>query len=164
MDKHKDTLGSADVSTRLIDNASNTPFVLLASLRVKPDRLEEYLELAKKTDTAVKESEPGMLLHTFDADPSDPCAFTWTEVYENDAALIAHLNNPKLDEYLKGHEEMGDGLEVEIYGALTEDTIQFLNDSGIPWTHHSTRFGFFEDFGPRKILSEAKSINSHSLP
>ena len=152
MDKHKDTLGSADVSTRLIDNASNTPFVLLASLRVKPDRLEEYLELAKKTDTAVKESEPGMLLHTFDADPSDPCAFTWTEVYENDAALIAHLNNPKLDEYLKGHEEMGDGLEVEIYGALTEDTIQFLNDSGIPWTHHSTRFGFFEDFGPRKIL------------
>ena len=152
MDKHKDTLGSADVSTRLIDNASNTPFVLLASLRVKPDRLEEYLELAKKTDTAVKESEPGMLLHTFDADPSDPCAFTWTEVYQNDAALLAHLNNPKLDEYLKGHEEMGDGLEVEIYGALTEDTIQFLNDSGIPWTHHSTRFGFFENFGPRKIL------------
>ena len=152
MDKHKDTLGSADVSTRLIDNASNTPFVLLASLRVKPDRLEEYLELAEKTDTAVKESEPGMLLHTFDADPSDPCAFTWTEVYQNDAALLAHLNNPKLDEYLKGHEEMGDGLEVEIYGALTEDTIQFLNDSGIPWTHHSTRFGFFEDFGPRKIL------------
>ena len=152
MDKHKDTLGSADVSTRLIDNASNTPFVLLASLRVKPDRLEEYLELAKKTDTAVKESEPGMLLHTFDADPSDPCAFTWTEVYQNDAALLAHLNNPKLDEYLKGHEEMGDGLDVEIFGALTEDTIQFLNDSGIPWTHHSTRFGFFEDFGPRKIL------------
>ena len=152
MDNHKDTLGSADVSPRLIDNASNTPFVLLASLRVKPDRLEEYLELAEKTDTAVKESEPGMLLHTFDADPSDPCAFTWTEVYQNDAALLAHLNNPKLDEYLKGHEEMGDGLEVEIYGALAEDTIQFLNDSGIPWTHHSTRFGFFEDFGPRKIL------------
>ena len=152
MDKHKDTLGSADVSTRLIDNASNTPFVLLASLRVKPDRLEEYLELAKKTDTAVKESEPGMLLHTFDADPSDPCAFTWTEVYQNDAALIAHLNNPKLDDYLKAYEEMGDSLEVKIYGALAEDTIQFLNDSGIPWTHHSTRFGFFEDFGPRKIL------------
>lgn len=75
-----------------------------------------------------------------------------TNVYQNGAALLAHLNNPKLDEYLKGHEEMGDGLEVEIYGALAEDTIQFLNDSGIPWTHHSTRFGFFEDFGPRKIL------------
>ena len=144
MQDHKDTSGNGDTP--------NTPFVLLASLRVKPDRLEEYLELAEKTDTAVKESEPGMLLHTFDADPSDPCAFTWTEVYQNDAALLAHLNNPKLDEYLKGHEEMGDGLEVEIYGALTEDTIQFLNDSGIPWTHHSTRFGFFENFGPRKIL------------
>ena len=152
MGEHKDTLDGANDSTRLSNNAANTPFVLLASLRVKPDRVEEYLELAKNTDAAVKESEPGMLLHTFDADPSDPCAFTWTEVYQNDAALLAHLNNPKLDEYLKGHEEMGDGLEVEIYGALTEDTIQFLNDSGIPWTHHSTRFGFFEDFGPRKIL------------
>ena len=152
MGEHKDTLDSANDSTRLSNNAANTPFVLLASLRVKSDRVEEYLELAKNTDAAVKESEPGMLLHTFDADPSDPCAFTWTEVYQNDAALLAHLNNPKLDEYLKGHEEMGDGLEVEIYGALTEDTIQFLNDSGIPWTHHSTRFGFFENFGPRKIL------------
>tara|TARA_B100001167_G_C16692127_1_gene267537 strand:- start:252 stop:710 length:459 start_codon:yes stop_codon:yes gene_type:complete len=152
MREHKDTLDSANDSTKLSNNAANTPFVLLASLRVKPDRVEEYLELAKNTDAAVKESEPGMLLHTFDADPSDPCAFTWTEVYQNDAALLAHLNNPKLDDYLKAHEEMGDGLEVEIYGALAEDTIQFLNDSGIPWTHHSTRFGFFEDFGPRKIL------------
>ena len=151
MDKHKDSFGSANVSSRLFDNASNSPFVLLASLRVKPDRLEEYLELAKKTDTAVKESEPGMLLHTFDADPSDPCAFTWTEVSENDAALIAHLKNPKLDEYLKGHEEMGDGLEVQIYGALAEGTIKFLNDSGMPWKHHCTRFGFFENFCARKI-------------
>ena len=129
MEEHKDTSGNGDTS--------NTPFVLLASLRVKPDRLEEYLELAEKTDTAVKESEP--------------CAFTWAEVYENDAALIAHLNNPKLDEYLKGHEEMGDGLEVEIYGALAEDTIKFLNDSGIQWKHHCTRFGFFDKFSARKI-------------
>ena len=143
MEEHQDTSGNGDTS--------NTPFVLLASLRVKPDRLEEYLELAKKTDTAVKESEPGMLLHTFDADPSDPCAFTWTEVYENDAALIAHLNNPKLDEYLKGHEEMGDSLEVEIYGALAEDTIKLLNDSGIQWKHHCTRFGFFDKFNARNI-------------
>ena len=152
MGEHKDTLDSANDSTRLSNNAANTPFVLLASLRVKPDWVEEYLELAKNTDAAIKESEPGMLLHTFDADPSDPCAFTWTEVYQNDAALLVHLNNPKLDDYLKAHEEMGDSLEVEIYGALGEATIQFLNDSGIPWTHHSTRFGFFEDFGPRKIL------------
>ena len=143
MEEHQDTSGNGDTS--------NTPFVLLASLRVKPDRLEEYLELAKKTDTAVKESEPGMLLHTFDADPSDPCAFTWTEVYENDAALITHLKNPKLDEYLKGHEEMGDSLEVEIYGALAEDTIKLLNDSGIQWKHHCTRFGFFDKFCARKI-------------
>ena len=143
MEEHQDTSGNGDTS--------NTPFVLLASLRVKPDRLEEYLELAKKTDTAVKESEPGMLLHTFDADPSDPCAFTWTEVYENDAALIAHLNNPKLDEYLKGHEKMGDSLEVEIYGALAEDTIKLLNESGIQWKHHCTRFGFFDKFCARKI-------------
>ena len=45
-----------------------TPFILLARLRVKPDKIQEYLELADKTDKAVEASEPGMLHHTFDQD------------------------------------------------------------------------------------------------
>ncbi len=59
-----------------------TPFILLARLRVKPDKIQEYLELADKTDKAVEASEPGMLHHTFDQDPENPLCFVWSEVFK----------------------------------------------------------------------------------
>ena len=51
--------------------------------------------------SAVENSEPGMLFHNFDADPSDPLSFTWTEVYKNDDALMAHINNPPVQRYVE---------------------------------------------------------------
>jgi quinol monooxygenase YgiN len=48
----------------------NTPFILLTRIKVKPDKINEYLELAEKTHKKVKELEPGMLYHTFDNDLS----------------------------------------------------------------------------------------------
>ena len=44
---------------------SDTPFMLLAKLKVKEDKIAEYLEIADKTDKAVEADEPGMLHHTF---------------------------------------------------------------------------------------------------
>lgn len=78
------------------------PFVLIAKLRVRADKLEEYLSLAQNTDDSVRHSEPGMLLHTFDVSPDDPCAFTWTEVYLDEAALIAHFTTPNFSLILTG--------------------------------------------------------------
>ena len=75
---------------------SDTPFMLLAKLKVKEDKVAEYLEIADKTDKAVEADEPGMLHHTFDQDPDDPLRFVWSEVYKNDDALLAHLANPLL--------------------------------------------------------------------
>ena len=49
----------------------STPFILIARIKVKPGKVQEYLELATKTDAAVEASEPGMLHHTFDQDPED---------------------------------------------------------------------------------------------
>ena len=49
--------------------------MLLAKLEVKKDKLEEYLEIADKTDKAVEADEPGMLHHTFDQNPDDPLRF-----------------------------------------------------------------------------------------
>jgi autoinducer 2-degrading protein len=80
---------------------ADTPFILLARIQVKPDKMQEYLELADKTDKAVEAAEPGMLHHTFDQDPENPLCFTWSEVYKNDEAFIAHLANPAIGEYLK---------------------------------------------------------------
>ena len=54
---------------------SDTLFMLLAKLEVKKDKLEEYLEIADKTDKAVEADEPGMLHHTFDQNPDDPLRF-----------------------------------------------------------------------------------------
>ena len=45
---------------------SDTPFMLLAKLKVKEDKVAEYLEIADKTDKAVEADKPGMLHHTFD--------------------------------------------------------------------------------------------------
>ena len=102
----------------------NIPFVLIARIHVKPGKVDRYLEIAAKVDAEVEKSEPGMLFHNFDADPSDPLSFTWTEVYKNDDALIAHINNPPVQRYVEQHAELGDGFEIEIYGKLKNETIQ----------------------------------------
>ncbi len=63
---------------------SDTPFMLIARLKVQEDKVAEYLALADKTDKAVEASEPGMLHHTFDQDPDDPLRFVWSEFFKND--------------------------------------------------------------------------------
>ena len=60
---------------------STTPFMLLARIHVKSGCVEDYLELARATDAAVHSSEPGMLHHTFDQDPSDPQAFVLSLIH-----------------------------------------------------------------------------------
>jgi hypothetical protein len=60
---------------------SDTPFMLLAKLKVKEGKVAEYLEIADKTDKAVQADEPEMLHHTFDQDPYDSLLFVWSEVY-----------------------------------------------------------------------------------
>ena len=87
---------------------SDTPFMLLAKLKVKEDKVAEYLEIADKTDKAVEADEPGMLHHTFDQDPDDPLRFVWSEVYKNDEALLAHLADSALAANLEAHAGLGD--------------------------------------------------------
>ena len=116
----------------------NMPFVLIARIHVKPGKVDQYLEIAAKVDAKVEKSEPGMLFHNFDADPSDPLSFTWTEVYKNDEALIAHINNPPVQRYVEQHAELGDGFEIEIYGKLKNETIQAVEALGVPFKHFVT--------------------------
>jgi len=87
----------------------SNPFILIARIHVKEGMVEEYLDIANEVDNAVELSEPGMLFHNFDADPDDPLAFTWTEVYSNSEAFIKHDANPPVQEYVKKHSELADG-------------------------------------------------------
>ena len=104
----------------------NTPFILIARIQVKPDKIQEYLLLAAKTDKAVEASEPGMCHHTFDQDPEDPIRFVWSEVYKNDEAFIAHLANPAVGEYLQEHPKLADNFTVEVYRNVGDKCLEII--------------------------------------
>ena len=110
----------------------STPFMLLARMHVKPDCVDQYLELARITDAAVQATEPGMIHHTFDQDPDDPLAFVWSEVYANDEAFSAHVSNPPVQEYMQKHAELGDGFSVEVYGTVGDECRQLIESFGLP--------------------------------
>ena len=116
----------------------DTPFVLIARIQVKDGMVEEYLKIADEVDNAVELSEPGMLFHNFDADPDDPLAFTWTEVYTNSEAFIKHDANPPVQEYITKHAELADGFTIEIYGNVSQNVINTINRLGVPFKHFKT--------------------------
>lgn len=67
-------------------------------MQCKDGVLDEFLAWCKDVDKAVEDVETGMLMHTLNAHEDDPMKFTWIEVYQNDAALTAHLGNPAVGE------------------------------------------------------------------
>ena len=38
------------------------------------------------------------------------------KIYKNDDALIFHINNPPVGEYVEKHFELAESIEIEIYG------------------------------------------------
>ena len=122
---------------------ADTPFILLAKITVKEDKVSEYLELADKTDKAVEAVEPGMLHHTFDQDPDDPLRFVWSEFFKNDDAFLAHLVNPPVGEYLEAHAGLIDGdVAIEFYGTVGDKVIEAMNGSGLPFKVFKTQIGY----------------------
>ena len=112
---------------------AETPFILLARCKVKADQLEAYLAMAQIADGGVNQTEPGMLHHTFDQDP-------------NDAALVFHLENPPLLDFVEKHLQLGDGLAIEVYGTLAQGTKDKFDEVGravgFEVTYFDTKFGF----------------------
>ena len=122
---------------------SDTPFMLIARLKVQEEKVAEYLALADKTDKAVEASEPGMLHHTFDQDPEDPLSFVWSEFFKNDDAFLAHLVNPPVGDYLKAHAKLiGRNIAIEIYRTVGDKVIEAMNGSGLPFKVFKTQLGY----------------------
>ena len=128
--------------------SGETSFVLIARLHALPNEADAVLLLSEAADEAVKASEPGMLLHTFDQDPSDPLGFVWTEVYANSAALIFHLDNPPLQKYLADVSPLLDNFTVELYGEVSAEAINVLRSTGTPTSHFQSKFGYVRDLTP----------------
>ncbi len=121
---------------------SDTPFMLLAKLKIKEDKVTEYLEIANKTDKTDESDEPEMLHHTFDQDLDDPLRFVWSEVYKNDDGLLAHLANPIVGLYLKAYSELGTDFSVEFYGTVGDKVIEAIKGTGVPFKLFKTQFGY----------------------
>ena len=121
---------------------ADTPFILLAKITVKEDKVSEYLELAEKTDKAVEAVEPGMLHHTFDQDPENPLVFVWSEAYKNDEAFIAHLANPAVGEYLQEHPKLADDFTVEVYGTVGDNCLEVMKGTGVPFKVFQSKLGY----------------------
>ena len=116
----------------------DNPFILIARIHIKEGMVEKYFAIADEVDNAVELSEPGMLFHNFDADPDDPLAFTWTEVYANSKAFIDHDTNPPVQDYVTEHVKFGDGFSIEIYGNVSGEVIEAIGRLGVPFKHFKT--------------------------
>jgi quinol monooxygenase YgiN len=64
-------------------------YVVLAELRGKPERIEEF-EAFMERHAAASRAEPGCLVFDVCRDPADPQAFVLYEVYSDEAAYQAH--------------------------------------------------------------------------
>ena len=127
----------------MIMRDSENPFVLLARITVKEGMVDAYLEIAEDVDRAVKNTEEGMLLHTFDRDPDDPHKFVWTEVYRKSDDFLFHADNPPVLEYVEKHAELATHFSIEIYGNVSNEVIEAINSREIPLKHFaSTSVGY----------------------
>ena len=75
-----------------IASSADHPIVLLARVKLKPGKRENFLKFAKPLNVAEQHAKPGTLIFTLNADPDDASMLTWTEVYRNDQAWNDHLD------------------------------------------------------------------------
>ena len=82
--------------------AHSGPYVIIAEFEVKPDKLEQFLELARTDASQSVAREPGC--HQFDVtlDREQPNRVVLYEVYEDEAAFNAHLETPHLAAFRAG--------------------------------------------------------------
>jgi quinol monooxygenase YgiN len=87
-------------------DAHSGPFVSIAEFEVKPDRLEQFLELARTDASQSVAKEPGC--HQFDVtlDREQPNRVLLYEVYANEAAFAAHLETPHLAAFRAGIDDL----------------------------------------------------------
>ena len=125
-------------------NISQNPFVLLARITVKESCVEEYLKIAAAADVAVEKSEPGMLFHSFDADPDDDHKFVWTEIFRSSDDFIDHVDNPSVQDYVEKHGEIANELSIEVYRKISDQCMEKIQSLGVPFKHFkATSIGYF---------------------
>ena len=99
------------------------PVIVITKVKIKEGKRRDYLEVAQQTSMSIKASEKGILHQTIDLDDSDPLVMVWSEVFSDEKALAAHLENPPYLLYMANHDFLGQSFQLEIYGDLSEKTL-----------------------------------------
>ena len=71
-------------------SAHRGPFVIIAEFEVKPDKLEQFLELARTDASHSVEREPGCRQFDVTLDREQPNRVLLYEIYDDEAAFDAH--------------------------------------------------------------------------
>jgi quinol monooxygenase YgiN len=82
------------------------PFVIIAEFEVKPDKLEQFLELARTDARHSVEREPGCRQFDVTLDREQPNRVVLYEIYDDEAAFDAHLQTPHLAAFRAGIENL----------------------------------------------------------
>ncbi|HYY54223.1 MAG TPA: putative quinol monooxygenase [Candidatus Dormibacteraeota bacterium] len=69
-------------------------FALIVSLRIRPERRNQFLQAAEENSTASVRDEPGCLRFDVVHDQAEPDHFFYYEVYTDEAAFDAHKKTP----------------------------------------------------------------------
>lgn len=83
-------------------------FSLIVSTKVKKDKLDEFLKMAMKAETATRK-EKGCVVYTFQQDVEDPTLVTLLETWKDLKALETHMTEEHTKELLSSFGKLLDG-------------------------------------------------------
>lgn len=89
-------IGSIGFSRQSRAQEASETITQLAHFRIGEGKESEAVELLETLIAAVEEKEPGVLAYMVYREDEDPAALTFFEVYENEAALANHGEQPHL--------------------------------------------------------------------
>tara|TARA_B100001540_G_C15253779_1_gene393892 strand:+ start:7 stop:417 length:411 start_codon:yes stop_codon:yes gene_type:complete len=118
--------------------SEETPFLIIARVKVKDGKQKEYIELGKEIDDIVNETEPGMLFHDLNCDSKDSCSFTWTEILKDSSSFVFHLDSPFVKETIKKQVNLIDEWSIEIYGNVSKEVIEKVEELEVPFNYFKT--------------------------
>jgi autoinducer 2-degrading protein len=75
-------------------------FTLLVQIEIKADSIDKFMPLALENARATRESEPGCRQFDVLVDPSDPSRIMFYEIYDDEAAFLAHQQTAHFKRYV----------------------------------------------------------------
>ncbi len=75
---------------------TQAPVRVIATFAVQADKLDEFIEAARRTLVAPTRKEAGCVQYDLCQDAADPTRFALVEAWESEGALEAHLAQPSL--------------------------------------------------------------------